>query len=371
MEYQKNFLNRVKVESIKYTKFSFFLLTFAATIILSLYFSRSDTRLLLVSHNDLNTNGGPLTLINLHTDKVIKPMIPVAGCSGAAYLAKSSELKIYCMSGGEVNNLWNINLSNYEITQPYELPKPFEHAGVPYHSRFLVGSDGTEYYPDGGPLRNLDDNILTDAGVIIVKGGYAQKVFISDLSQTYFILKIILDEEEKKLWVMSMGNGHHVLINRIDLNNSPKVDFSTVINSYSGFDMILNQNDLVISVYRSDDDSDILVYKKNTGALIKQITLPQVDIGYNALSLLLRQGSLYVSSLGGLFALNPDSYEIKDLIKNNPESQFTYMINGDNEIFAIDSYSYVLRIPDEDRLHPEIILDAKDQGLTSLYFINN
>lgn len=322
---------------------------------------------LVISHNDSGANGGPLSILNLNNKKIIKPIIEGVGCSGVAQI--NSDLMVYCL--GNNNNLWSIKLTDQNF-KAIQLPKPKieDKFGVPIHSKVIVGSDLTVYYHDGRP-GDFGSQNMTSAGILIDDGKIPTKVFISDRTQPYFVFKMVLDELEQKLWVMSMGSGESVLIDRIDLVDK-KVDFTSNIKSYSGFDMILNNTDLVVSVFRTEKQSDLYILDKYTGETKKEISLPVVnDVGYNALSLLVRNNNLFISSEGGLYIFDPHTYEEKDFIENNPGSQFTFLLNGDDEIFAIDSYNYVIRIPDRNPLYTELILEAKDQGLTNLYFINN
>ncbi|MEZ4195482.1 MAG: hypothetical protein R3B53_03800 [Candidatus Paceibacterota bacterium] len=97
------------------------------------------------------------------------------------------------------------------------LPKPYEHVGVPVHSQVIKGKDSKEYYVSGGPASDYLQGNLSDAGVVIVKNNVTEKVFISDRTQPYFILKMILDDYENKIWIISMGNGSSVLVDRIDV----------------------------------------------------------------------------------------------------------------------------------------------------------
>jgi hypothetical protein len=328
-----------------------------------------DAEYIVISHNDSTKNAGPLTILNLKSGETWKPNVPRVGCNGIAEnkSGNDNELLVYCMGSSKNNNLWDVSLANRSFAQHTLLPAPYEAISVPLHAKVIVSSVGWQYFNSGGPGYNENWD-ATDAGVVAVKGDEAHKILISDRSKPYFILRMVLDEEESELWMMSSGNGESVLIDRIDLINK-KVDFSYTIKSYSGFDMIVNNDDVVVTTYRTSAGIDITVLNKLTGEKKKEITLPsKEDLGYNALSMLVRGERLYVSSIGGLYAFDKSTYEIKEFIENNPRSQFSYLVNGKRAIYAIDSYDRVFEIPDRDMMRTKLLIDGEGQGLTSLYY---
>lgn len=325
---------------------------------------------LVISHNDASKNGGPISILNLKNGKVEKPQVSGVGCTTKRLDSKSNDLLVYCLGSQDSNSLWEIQNKDKSVVPAPPLPEPYTTVGVSRHPIVLIHSqNGTRYFNSGGP-GFIENGDVTDAGVVIVEGDTTHKVLISDRTQTYFILKMVLDEAENKLWVMSSGNGMTVLIDRIDLNEK-RIDFSSTIESYSGFDMALTGKDVAVSAYRTNNGADILFFNRKT-AEKKEITLPVREIlGFNALAMLERQGRFYVSSMDGLYVFNPQTYEIMEFIENNTGSQFTYLVNGEDSLYAIDAYHRVYRIHDTDRLHPELLTDAEGQGLSSVYYFIN
>lgn len=337
------------------------------------YLQGDSAGFLVVSHNDFVKNNGPLSVINLATGEIKKPQTNAVGCSGVAENRSSmgeGMIIVYCLGSNETRNLWDINLTDGSVTQHPEFSEPHKMIGVPLHPKVVIGSDGWQYYNDGGPAF-LEDWMETNAGIVMTREGETYKVYVSDRSKQYFILRMVLDESEKKMWVMSMATDDSVLIDRINLRTR-SIDFSYTLKTYSGYDMIMNDSEIILTTYRTREGVDVTVLDKHTGLLVKELTLPdEKDLGYNALSIIVRNDTLLVSSIGGMYVVDPKTYMIKDFIPNNPEGQFTYFIQGEGAIYAIDSYNKVVKITDTDPLHPKLILDATGQGLSGLYYYVN
>lgn len=328
--------------------------------------------MLIVSHNDSSANGGPLTVLNTETGERFVPSIPAIGCNGINRLPASVDdtLQIYCAGSRTDTPHFAIDLRTRVVSTATLLPEPFSKPSVMMHSRSIT-SGKYSFFTDDSSVTDPLSPILSNAGVIISGGNETTKVFISDRSKGLFILRMVYDETRNELWLMSMGDAETVLIDRINIGTQA-VNYSRTIKAYSGYDMIRNDKDLVITTYRTKEGNDITILDTKSGSIVKEISLDvKQDLGYNAYSLLVHKNNLYVAREDGLLRLDTETYEVQEFITNNTQGQFTSLVSGKNEIFAIDAYNRVLEINDQDLYDTKLLLEAPTQGLTNLFYIHN
>ncbi len=329
-----------------------------------------ETTYIVVSHNDAQKNGGPLTILNTTNGKTQKPSVPSIGCSGIASVPNRADtLRVHCIGTQLADTFWDVNTVTGEAVKYATTTQLTEIEGVFQHAKLLIDGRGRQYFNTGVPVLTESGFVTNNPGVIVIDGSTTHTIPLSDSSSQSFILRMVLDEVEDKLWVMSM-NQKQVFIDRIDLKTY-SIDFTYTSETYSGFDMIVNEEYILLSTYRTSTGTDITILDKFTGQVVKEIQLPvEKDLGYNALSLLAYGDSFLVSSMGGIYTLDKNTFEIMDFIENNPGRQFTYWIKDKDILYAIDSYNRVVEMSIYDLKNPKVLLDAQGQGLTSLFLIN-
>jgi hypothetical protein len=345
------------------------LVTGCAIVFIGSYLYRSSTGLyIVVSDNNSGEKMKPLAYIDTGTRKVSTLQLPAIGCNGIAG-QRSEQVNVYCISSQDKNNLYEVNFKEGTYKVKALLPKPFEKVSAPARSIALQYGEVT-VYADGGPGVMFPDGSVSDAGVVFSSKDHTQKVFISERSYPLFILKMVFDEVSKKLWILSHGDGEHLVIDRIDLDTRV-IDFSTTTASYSSFDLDVTDTDMWYTLYRGKDQNDIVILDKVTGERRKQITLPTTsDQGYNALALLRTEKGMLVSSLGGIFVLDPTTYAVKEFIPNNPGSQFTAFTERGRYIYAIDTYERVVEIRKANLMKTKVLYEVPMASLTGMYLIN-
>jgi hypothetical protein len=233
------------------------------------------------------------------------------------------------------------------------------------HARIVEGHDGWRYFSAGGPVGMGDHANATEARVVAVRGEEVRNIPISDEQETYTIFRMLYDESKKKLWVMSINIGSKVLIDRIDVETLA-IDFSTTIDAYLGFDFFINKNNILITTFRMENGTDLTILDTDSGEVVKEISFPFEDNKLNALSMIDSGRGIFVSTTGGLFVLNTDTYVIEEFIPNNPGGQFTYFSKSGDTIYAIDRYDRVVEFSVFKPLHTRVIYEAEGKGLTSL-----
>lgn len=347
----------------------FFLLVVPAVVAIgvSLLFNMrpKDHELLLVSYNNAIRNGGPVSVIDLRTQKIAKPAIPAMGCDGFARSGDEYFIRLYCQGSQNGNTLWDLNLKNYDANPSPQFPSPYNRMSAFRHPKVLRDNAGREFYSAGGPRVGGG----TDARVVIVENGTFTEVPISTTTQEHFIFRMALDESRGKLWLMTIGEIGDTLIDRIDVH-AKKVDLSMHLAVYSGWGMLLNDAHLMVTAHRDKEGNDIFVFDAETGVLTRTIALPvKNDAGYNAKSLLISGGRILVSSNEGIFALDRETYAITDFIQNTDGRALTEMVDGETFIYGIRDFEDVVFLP-KDTLTPITVLIKGDgAGVMQLFYV--